>query len=354
MRHNRTDERGGIILLLQKTIAERAGVSYATVSRAFTSSAKVKPQTLQRIRNAMLELGITNSDEILLGKTFISKAVLLVVNDISNQFYSRVARGVCEGLAPFGYSVILCCYGADIQRELSALYGAVDSGYSGIIMITIDGKEEVSRFIHSSSIPVVLVNRYIQSLDLDVVRIDNYRGGYLAAQHLIDHGHRRIAHLAGIPDSGTTIDRRRGFQDAMDSHSLDFTAQDVVYGDSTPKSGRDFADWLISQGPRYSAAFVGNDYMAAGLVRRLREVGQRVPEDYSVVCFDESYLVNEEGLDLTTISCDPVLMGRSAAEIFLKRLNDLLGERFRIVYSPQLTQRSSVAARLSARRGKRP
>lgn len=330
-------------MLLQKTIAERAGVSYATVSRAFTSSAKVKPQTLQRIRNAMLELGITNSDEIFMGKSFISKAVLLVVNDISNQFYSSVARGVCNGLATFGYSVILCSYESDIQRELNALYSAIDNGYSGIIMITIDGKEQVSQFIQSATIPVVLVNRYIQSLDLDVVRIDNYRGGYMAAQYLIDHGHRRIAHLAGIPDSGTTIDRRRGFRDALENSGASFSQEDVVYGDSSPKSGQDFADWLVALGSRYTAAFVGNDYMAAGLVRRLREIGKRVPGDYSVICFDDSYLVNEVGLDLTAVSCDPITMGQSAAEIFLKRRNDLLGERFRIVYSPHLTVRSSVA-----------
>lgn len=329
--------------MLQKTIAERAGVSYATVSRAFTSSAKVKPQTLQRIRNAMLELGITNSDEILMGKSFISKAVVLVVNDISNQFYARVARGVCDGLAPQGYSVLLCCYGTDIQRELSALYNAVDSGYAGIIMITIDEKESVCQFLQSASIPVVLVNRYIQSLDLDVVRIDNYRGGYMAAQYLLDQGHRRIAHLAGIPDSGTTIDRRRGFRDALEGSGVAFSGEDVVYGDSTPKSGRDFAQWLIAQGDRYTAAFVGNDYMAAGLVRHLRELGKQVPGDYSVLCFDESYLVNEEGLDLTTVSCDPITMGQSAAEVFLKRRNDLLGERFRVIYSPHLTVRSSVA-----------
>ena len=93
--------------ILQKTIAEKAGVSYATVSRAFTNSAKVKPQTLQKIRNAMQELGISDYDDVLLGKRFIARAVLLAVSDISNHFYSKVIKGICEGLNPLGYSILL-------------------------------------------------------------------------------------------------------------------------------------------------------------------------------------------------------------------------------------------------------
>ena len=85
--------------------------------------------------------------------------------------------------------------------------------------------------------------------------------------------------------------------------------------------------------------------MTAGAVQRLRSLGKTVPEDFSIICFDDSYLVNEEGLDLTAISCDPEMMGRSAADVFLRRRGDLLGKRFRIIYSPHLNERSSVSDR---------
>lgn len=332
------------MLILQKTIAERAGVSYATVSRAFTNSAKVKPQTLQRIRNAMRELGIADSDDVLLGREFVSKAVLLIVSDVSNHFYAKVVRGICDGLEPSGYRVVLCNSGSDADRELTAMEYAEDNRFSGIIMSTVADPERTARFLQSASLPAVLVNRYIPSLDLDVVRIDNYRGGYTAAEHLLEHRHRRIAMLAGIHGSATATDRARGFRDAMESHGRSLAPEDIQYGDNTWESGYSYADWLLSRPARYTAVFVGNDYMAAGMVRRLLEKGRRVPEDYSVVCFDDSYLVNEQGLNVTSINCDPMLMGRSAAELFLHRRGDLLGERSRVIYSPRLCVRASVAS----------
>ena len=128
----------------------------------------------------------------------------------------------------------------------------------------------------------------------------------------------------------------------LKNSSQSFSSLDMVYGDNTRESGRKFADWLLAQEKPCTAVFVGNDYMAAGMVRRLRDAGRRVPEDYSILCFDDSDLVDEEGLDLTTISCDPVAMGLSAADVFLQRQDNLLGRRFRIVYSPSLKERSSV------------
>ena len=330
------------MIILQKTIAERAGVSYATVSRAFTNSAKVKPQTMQKIRNAMQELGITDGDDMLLGKGFVSKAVLVIVSDISNYFYSKVVKGICEGLDPLGYTVVLCHCGLDANRELAAMRRAMENGYSGIIMITVTATEEIIQLLQSSSIPIVLVNRYISALDLETVRIDNYRGGYMAAQYLWERGHRHIAMLTGVKGSGTASDRCRGFSEGLQNYGLSFSSLDMVYGDNTRESGRKFADWLLAQEKPCTAVFVGNDYMAAGMVRRLRDAGRRVPEDYSILCFDDSDLVDEEGLDLTTISCDPVAMGLSAADVFLQRQDNLLGRRFRIVYSPSLKERSSV------------
>lgn len=331
------------MVILQKQIAEKAGVSYATVSRAFTNSAKVKPQTMQRIRNAMLELGITNSDDVLLGKSFVSRTILLVVSDISNNFYSKVVKGVCDVLTPHGYSIILCNCGDDGRQELESLRKAVNQGLSGIILVTVTESEECIHFLQSSSIPVVLVNRYIQALDLDVIRIDNYRGGYMAAQHLIDHGHRRIAILGGIKGAGTTRDRVRGFQDAEKNSGITCGEENLFYGNNTVEGGRIFADQLLRMPERYSAIFVANDYMAVGMVKRLTECGKRIPEDYSVICFDDSLLVDENSLNLTVVHCDPEMMGRSAADVFEKRRNNLLGDRYRISYSPRFIERRSVA-----------
>ena len=135
----------------------------------------------------------------------------------------------------------------DANRELAAMRRAMENGYSGIIMITVTATEEIIQLLQSSSIPIVLVNRYISALDLDTVRIDNYRGGYMAAQYLWERGHRHIAMLTGVKGSGTASDRCRGFSEGLQNYGLSFSSLDMVYGDNTRESGRKFADWLLAQ-----------------------------------------------------------------------------------------------------------
>lgn len=328
-------------MINQRMIAEKAGVSYATVSRAFTHSARVRPDTLQRIRNAMQELGMKNYDDLFLGHGILSKMVLVVVGEISSEFFAKVVSGIYEKLNEQSYSISLCISSFDAEIELKQMTSAAENGYAGIIMITVVETEEVVSFLRTARIPVVLVNRYIRSLDMDIVRIDNYRGGYLAASYLIEKGHRRIAHLSGPKNSAAAQDRLRGFSDALHDQDIDFDNTDVVFGDLSRASGRIFAEMLLEND--YTAAFIANDYMTAGAAHYLIKVGRIIPQDISLICFDDSPIISADGLNITSISYDPRVMGVSAAETLLKRLNNLLGERIRIIYSPRINIRDSVA-----------
>lgn len=330
-------------MVTQKQIAEMAGVSFATVSRALTHSAKVRPDTVQRIRSAMQALGVNNCDDFFLGRSTLSKMVLVIVGDIATEFFANIVIGISDVLSAQGYSMVLCNSRYDFKVEMERLQSAQDCGYAGIIMITAMETHELVTFLQSAAIPIVLVNRYIRTLDIDVVRIDNYRGGYMAAQYLLEKGHRHIAHLAGPRNSAAPQDRLRGFADAMKDNSIPFTAGDICYGDLSRESGKDFAQWL--EGRDYTAAYIGNNYMAAGAVHQLQKMGRSVPKDISIICFDDSPLVNENGLNLTTISCDPQEMGQATAETLLKRMADPLGRRLKMIFSPQLNLRGSVAPR---------
>ena len=129
----------------------------------------------------------------------------------------------------------------------------------------------------------------------------------------------------------------------MKDNSIPFATGDICYGDLSRESGKDFAQWL--EGRDYTAAYIGNNYMAAGAVHQLQKMGRSVPKDISIICFDDSPLVNENGLNLTTISCDPQEMGQATAETLLKRMADPLGRRLKMIFSPQLNLRGSVAPR---------
>lgn len=327
-------------MITQRLIAEKAGVSYATVSRAFTHSAKIRPETIRKIRSAMNELGVNYDEEIFLGRNAMEKMVLVVVGDIVKEFFANIIVGIDSVLQANGYSIVLCNSGFNDQVELKSIEEAQKNRYAGIIMVTVVETKEIVSALQHAEIPTILVNRYIRSLDLDVVRIDNYRGGYRAAEHLIENGHKHIAHLAGPKNSAATEDRLRGFMHAMQDNGMTLHEQDVVYGDLSRESGKHFADFLIHG--NYTAAYIGNDYMTVGAVNHLIKQGYRIPDDMSIICFDDSPMLNEDALNITSISYEPQIMGHSTAEILLKRIADPLGRCIKEIYSPILNNRNSV------------
>ena len=326
----------------QKKIAELAGVSYATVSRALNGTAKVHPETLQKIRNAMRQLGIVNYDDIFIGRNVLSKHILVTVGDISNSFFADIYKALYSDLQKHGYSLTLCNSNFNSELELCCMQRAAESGYAGIIMLTAIETPELLAFLRSPKIPVVIVNRRIRAMDLDTVRVDNYREGYIAAQHFFENGHKKLAILSGPSNSITSQDCVRGFADATRDYGYSFTREDVMHGDLTAKSGKRFAKWLKEKNFRYTGVFIVNDYMAASVVHQLMKMGVAIPEDISIICLDDSPLVNEYSLDITAIRTNPNLLGSATADVFIKRRDNLLGERAQIILVPQLIQRHSV------------
>jgi len=327
----------------QKLIAEKAGVSKATVSRVFTQNAHVMPATVERVRNAMRELGY---DEDLISPFKYNqnlKTVLVDVGDITNDFLAKVTLSIHNVLYANGYNTILCNSNFNSELEIRRMHDAIKARYAGIIMVTAVESDQLIEFLEQTkTIPIVFVNRYVSCLDLDVVRCDNYQGGYMAGRYLIDNGHRKIAFLGSRKDSIITRDRLRGFAFAMQDSSLQLSDEDIYYGDNTRSSGRKFASKLFENNSGHTAIFATNDYMAAGVAHYLYDIGKDIPEDFSIICFDDSPLVGADSLDITSVSCDPFQMGESAAETFLKRISNPQGEKVRIVYSPHYTIRSSV------------
>lgn len=328
-------------MIMQKQIAEKAGVSYATVSRAFTHSAKVRPEKMKAIRDAMQELGIDYEEDMFSHSTVASRMVLVIVGDICMEFYAQIIDGISEVLNKHSYSLVLCNSKFDSNTELESLSHAQDTGYAGAIMITATETSDLVKFLQHSTLPVVLVNRYLRALDLDVVRIDNYRGGYIAAQHLIDKGHKKIAILSGQRTSSAVDDRIRGFSHAcIDNHITFDDTHDVYNGDLTCESGKNFAHTLMEKD--YSAVFITNNPMTVGVVQQLAKFGKHVPDDYSIVCFDDSAVVGPDGYNISSIGYEAKAMGTTAADVFLQRLREPLCRHTKTIFSPLFNDRYSV------------
>ena len=189
-----------------------------------------------------------------------------------------------------------------------------------------------------------MVNRYLRSIDTDVVCIDNFRGGYMATDYLIRRGHQRIAHLAGPKNSITCQERLRGYNDAMHIARLPVHGDSIFYGDLQYESGLQFGRQICAMdaADRFTAVYCANDFMAAALADALLENGLRVPEDVSIICSDNTKNTVKGRVKLTAVDHDPVLMGISAAQMLLSRLASPNAKAEKIVYAPTLTERSSV------------
>lgn len=325
----------------QKEIAQKAGVSRATVSRAFTKSTAVSPDAMIKIQNAMKSMGL---DPILCnpGTQRSSKYVLISAGDISDSFYSRIIKGICDKLTQLGILSVVCNSNYNSQIEENHIHFAQSHGYLGVILITAIESVTLIELLKDVTIPVILVNRYIRALNMDAVCIDNHLGGYMATSYLIQHGHKNIAHLAGSQNSTAPQDRLRGYSDAMADAKLLLRKQDIFYGDQSQNSGWLFADNLLSLKRDYTAVFVANCPMAVGAVNRFQSLGIRIPQDISIICFDDSPTIDERGLNISCVSYEPYPMGSLAVDALIRRIEHQDMESTKILLTPKLVVRASV------------
>lgn len=329
-------------MINQKDIAAAAGVSRATVSRAFTQNANISPKTLNKIQNAMERLGLDPIPWYPAGENKKSRHVVVMAGDVANEFYSHIIKGICDKFQTLGIYPIVCNSNYDSQFEEEQIRFAQENGCLGIILVTAVESETLVERLKKTSIPVILVNRYIHSLDMDMVCIDNYGGGYTAANCLLQNGHIKIAHLAGEKHSTPQQDRVRGFRDAIRDFGKRSVTHNVFYGEQSAERGERFAETIIKNPEAYTAVFAPACPIAYGLVNRLRRAGITVPKDLSVICFDDSVLIDERGLNLSTVGYDPYTMGVYAADTLVRRLENSHTGKFRLLLEPVLIDRGSV------------
>mgnify|MGYP002734833063 CR=1 FL=1 len=329
----------------QKKIAEVAGVSTATVSRAFTQAANVSPKTMAKIQQAMEKLGLQPIVALPKEAKRRTKHVLIICNDVANYFFSFVLKGICDQLVAMGLLPVVCNSGNNYLIEESHINYADTNDYLGIIFITATDTPALSALLQRISVPVILVNRYIHSIEKDTVSIDNYRGGYMAACHLIERGHRRIAYVATYKNTTPQDDRVRGFSVAIDEqrnarYPIHYK---IFYGDSSVERGYLFGTELIKQGLPYTALFVADCQVAVGIVNALQHNGYNIPKDISILCFDDSVSISEYGLNLSTITYDPYSLGKTAASQLVNRWDSDNDDIIHIDLLPKLIERQSVA-----------
>ncbi len=280
-------------------VARRARVSQSAVSRAFTPGASVAPETRERIHEAARDLGYRPNA---LARAMISgrsRLIALMTAYMDNQFYPLLLEQLSRRLQDDGYSVLL--FMTDPGDQDKVVQQIMQYQVEGIVMASATMSSTLARECAQTGIPVVMFNRYVPSSPASSVTSDNIEGARCVGDFLVRGGHKRIAFIAGDEDSSTNRDREAGFYQALAQHGI--TVWGRVVGGYTFEGGAEAARSLFSGDEKPDAVFVANDHMAFSVMDVLRqELGLRVPEDVSVVGYDDVPQASWKGYDLTTVS----------------------------------------------------
>jgi DNA-binding LacI/PurR family transcriptional regulator len=321
-------------------VAARAEVSRALVSLVMRNSTKVSEQRRTAVLKAAEELGY---EPHVMARSLASRTstvLAVMVSDLRNAFFAEVVEGLDAAAQAAGFNLILNTGGRSPSHERAALRSLLSFRPAGIVLLSpvvpASAIDEAAR-----QCPVVLVSRTSRSSTVDTVNDDGEAGATLAVDHLVGLGHRRIAHLDG-GGAATAGPRRKGFQTAMRRHGLEPL---IIRSEHTDTAGEKGVHELLAMGaPAPTALLSGNDFNAVGAISALEEAGLRVPEDISVVGYDNTSLAALRHLSLTTVDQPRTEMGRLAVEALLERVRGERTEPVRHLLHPSLVVRSTTTA----------
>jgi LacI family transcriptional regulator, galactose operon repressor len=303
-------------------VAALAGVSAASVSRVMTGSRTVKPETRERVEQAVAELGYIPNQSARSLKLSRSNLFACVIPDIANPFFPELVRGVEDIAIAQGYGTLLCNTDDDPLKEAAYLDLLAQRRIDGLIMIP-SRDEEPPAGLHrlmDQGTPVVVIDRLLQGFEGDSIMVDNRLGGMQAAQHLVELGHRRIAIINRSLDTSTARLRQDGYEEVLISEAL-LDDSLVKLGSFTFEFGRDAARELLSSAPdaRPTAILAGSDVLAISALQTVHEIGLQVPDDISIVGFDGIAMSQLMSPPLTTVKQPIYQMAHLAANLLVER-----------------------------------
>jgi LacI family transcriptional regulator len=323
-------------------VAKKAGVSITTVSYVLTGKRYVSDELQKDVRQAMKELGYrrnTLASSLRLGRT---DTIGLVIPDSSNQFFAEMSRCVEDIGFENQYTVFLCNSDDNPEKQSKYLDVLIAKQVDGIVFISVCYNKSDLDLLVEANVPFIIVDRDDPDSRSDVVLIDNFCGGRIAANQLISLGHHKIACITGPSLAKSSSDRYLGYLKALEENGLAFNADYVLTGDFRHKSGDNAMNDLLNLSEPPTAVFVCNDMMAIGAIRAINRFGLKVPEDISIIGFDNIPIAEVITPALTTIAQPINAIAQQAMALLLRRMEgDTSDYPSRITLVPELIVRDS-------------
>ncbi len=330
-----------------KEVAELSGVSTATVSRVINGSGTVSKKKEKTVRKAMKDLGYKPNTFARSLASNKSDSIGLIVGDLEGAFYGSLMKGVEQVVEKFGKYLIVASGGhSNVKKEKKAVDFLLSSRCDALIVhLAASTDDDIIKIHKQEKIPLIHVNRYIPELRDSCIYLDNEKGGRLATEHLVSMGHQEIACVTGPLSREDSRERLFGYRSVLSEKNIMYQDGLVIESDFSVKGGFHAAEKLLKRSSSFSAVFFENDNMAFGAIRAFREAGLRVPEDISVVGYDNSLIAQYISPELTSIDLPIGKMAEAAAELAFSLISGAKGEHINRKFHPELVKRNSVADR---------
>ncbi len=325
-----------------KDVAQLAGVSVQTVSCVVNDTGSISPETRLRVLHAIEQLNYRRDPIARSMRTRQTRLIALLVLDITNPVLSTIASNVEAAAYDQSYNVLLYNVSQDVRREQAFLEAVAERRADGMIIVNAVDRQHTFALLEEATIPTVLVD-CVETPTIPSVAVDNFRGAYLATQHAIELGHTHIAHLCGALTLEVARQRADGYRQALADYGLHQPQMLTPLNDRWDyRSGYYATRKLLEGSPRPTAIFAAGDQMAIGAYRALAEAGLRVPDDMSVIGFDDIEAAQYTIPPLTTIRQPLDQIAGSAFGLLLDLLDGQQPATTSIILPPELIVRDST------------
>lgn len=331
-----------------KDIARKADVSHSTVSRALRNSPLVNRETAERIRKIAKESDFRVSAigrSLATGRT---NTIGVVATSIEDPFIAEIVSGAEDAANAQGFSVILANSNANPDRELKVVHSLEERRVDGILVLDSRVGSVYIPVLARMKVPIVLINSQHPGEFVHSISIDNPTASQMATRYLVHLGHTRIAYLGKRGGLQSDAERSAGYRQALAAAGIPERPELLAYGDGKPEGGKNAMEQLLALPERPTAVFCYNDLTAIGALSAIRQHGLHVPEDVSIVGFDDLAIASFTQPPLTTIRQPKYQMGRSATEMLLNLLEESIPGSVRKVQGELIVRESAAPPRMKS------
>lgn len=327
-------------------LSEKLNISAATVSRALNNHPKISQKTKELVLKTAKELNYKQNSLAQALKSGKTNNVGVIVPYINSNFFSSVIRGIEEELTPHGYHVIICQSHEDVELEKKQLNTLLNAQVDGIFMSVSKTTEDVTHIENakSTNTPIIFFDRKKDISGISTVVIDDYKAGYLATEHLIEQGCKRICHLSGDLRLEIYQNRYNGYVQALKDYGITFNKDYLITVKSSVDEGVEAVKKLWDLNLPPDGIFSASDYAALGVCQELRKKKIKIPNDVAIIGFSNEPFTQYMELPISTIDQTPDKMGKISAQVFLEHMNENfsgISIEKRVILNPEIQVRES-------------